>query len=154
MFPNILERLRGTPARIEERMKSVSSEMLTVNSGGRWSIQENIGHLLDLEPLWYGRVDDILVGVPEMRPADLKNTKTLEANHNSKALQELLLDFREARNKLVSRLEVFDERAVQQYVLHPRLKTKMRVIDLAFFVAEHDDHHLAAITELIADKYG
>jgi len=25
----------------------------------------------------------------------------------------------------------------------------MKVVDLAFFVAEHDDHHLAAITELI-----
>jgi mannitol/fructose-specific phosphotransferase system IIA component (Ntr-type) len=25
----------------------------------------------------------------------------------------------------------------------------MRVVDLAFFVAEHDDHHLAAISELI-----
>jgi hypothetical protein len=25
----------------------------------------------------------------------------------------------------------------------------MRVIDLAFFAAEHDDHHLARITELI-----
>jgi hypothetical protein len=24
----------------------------------------------------------------------------------------------------------------------------MRVIDLAFFVAEHDDHHLARITQL------
>jgi uncharacterized damage-inducible protein DinB len=152
MFPNILERLRGTPARIGERIESVSSEMLTNKSGGRWSIQENIGHLLDLEPLWYGRGDDILAGVPEMRQADLKNIKTHAANHNSKALRELLLDFREARIKLVSRLEALDERAVQQYSLHPRLKTKMRVIDLAFFIAEHDDHHLAAITELIADK--
>jgi hypothetical protein len=32
--------------------------------------------------------------------------------------------------------------------LHPRLKTPMRIIDLFLFVAEHDDHHLARITEL------
>jgi hypothetical protein len=25
----------------------------------------------------------------------------------------------------------------------------MRVLDLAFFIAEHDDHHLARISELI-----
>ena len=31
---------------------------------------------------------------------------------------------------------------------HPRLGTPMRLIDLAFFVAEHDDHHLAQITHL------
>ena len=30
----------------------------------------------------------------------------------------------------------------------PRLGTPMRLVDLAFFVAEHDDHHLAQITFL------
>ena len=33
--------------------------------------------------------------------------------------------------------------------LDPRLRTPMRLIDLGFFVAEHDDHHLARITELL-----
>ena len=33
---------------------------------------------------------------------------------------------------------------------HPRLDRPMRVIDLAIFAAEHDDHHLARITELLA----
>jgi predicted short-subunit dehydrogenase-like oxidoreductase (DUF2520 family) len=32
--------------------------------------------------------------------------------------------------------------------LHPRLKRPMRLIDLCFFVAEHDDHHLAIATRL------
>jgi hypothetical protein len=31
---------------------------------------------------------------------------------------------------------------------HPRLEQPMTVVDLCFFVAEHDDHHLAAITSL------
>jgi hypothetical protein len=26
--------------------------------------------------------------------------------------------------------------------LHPRLKIPVRIIDLVYFVAEHDDHHL------------
>jgi hypothetical protein len=33
--------------------------------------------------------------------------------------------------------------------LHPGLKTPMRIIDLAYFVAEHDDHHLASIREMM-----
>ena len=32
---------------------------------------------------------------------------------------------------------------------HPRLGTPMRVVDLAYFVAEHDDHHLARLRELL-----
>jgi hypothetical protein len=32
--------------------------------------------------------------------------------------------------------------------VHPRLQQPMRVVDMAFFVAEHDDHHLARMTQL------
>jgi hypothetical protein len=35
--------------------------------------------------------------------------------------------------------------------LHPRLNQPMRVVDLLFFVAEHDDYHLARISELIRE---
>ena len=35
-------------------------------------------------------------------------------------------------------------------MLHPRLKQPMRLVDHLFFAAEHDDHHLAVIWELLA----
>ena len=34
--------------------------------------------------------------------------------------------------------------------LHPRLKQPMRLVDHLYFVAEHDDHHLAKIWEMIS----
>jgi hypothetical protein len=37
-------------------------------------------------------------------------------------------------------------------LLHPRLKEPMRLVDHLFFVAEHDDHHLAWIWKLILEK--
>jgi len=33
---------------------------------------------------------------------------------------------------------------------HPRLEQSMSVVDLSFFVAEHDDHHLATAAEIAA----
>jgi hypothetical protein len=33
--------------------------------------------------------------------------------------------------------------------IHPRLRTRIRLIDWAQFVAEHDDHHLAAAREAL-----
>ena len=48
-----------------------------------------------------------------------------------------------------ARLEKYDEAFITRTALHPRLLTPMRVIDLCFFVAEHDDHHLARIWELL-----
>jgi len=50
---------------------------------------------------------------------------------------------------MVSQLEAADQADWVRSALHPRLKTPMRLLDLAFFVAEHDDHHLATISELI-----
>ena len=46
-------------------------------------------------------------------------------------------------------LEGADASALERTARHPRLGTPMRLIDIAFFTAEHDDHHLARITELL-----
>ena len=37
-------------------------------------------------------------------------------------------------------------------ISHPRLKTPMRLVDHLYFVAEHDDHHLSRIWELVTTK--
>src|SRR3989475_12833036 len=60
LFPVIVERLRGTPARLEDRLSSLPVSVLTRRSGSTWSSQENAGHLLDLEPLWLSRGEDLL----------------------------------------------------------------------------------------------
>ena len=149
IFPSIIERLKGTPARLDEKFRSIPIHLLEVKFDNTWSIKENLGHLTDLEPLWQGRLEDIINGETEMRPTDLANRKTDEANHNLKSLEELLSAFRLIRAQTVIRLEELDEETIFKSALHPRLKTPMRTMDLFLFVAEHDDHHLARITELV-----
>lgn len=148
-FPSIVERLRGTPARLEERLHGVPAGLVTRRDGDRWSIQENAGHLGDLEPLWIGRVEDLRAGRTELTVADLTNAKTHAANHNARALDEVLREFRSLRTRFVALLEGADTALLERHALHPRLKTPMRLIDMAQFTAEHDDHHLACITELL-----
>jgi len=149
IFPSILERLSGTPVRLEEKFKSIPPGILTRSINNTWSIKENAGHLADLEPLWQGRLRDIISRKKMLRPADLQNNKTNEANHNEKPVKELLQAFRQVRQQTIALLEQIDEETVFRSALHPRLQLPMRTIDLFFFVAEHDDHHLARITELI-----
>ena len=149
IFPAILERLRGTPARLEEKIQSVSEAVLNVKIDGAWSIKENMGHLIDLESLWMGRLEDILNKEIYLRTADLSNTKTDHANHNSSQALGLLQEFRSVRQKTVQRLEQLNENEIYQSALHPRLKTPMRMMDHFLFVAEHDDHHLVTINKII-----
>ena len=148
MFPNVLERLRGTPARAEFLLRGVAAELLTRRDGGRWSMQEHVGHLLDLGQLDLARVADFAAGRDVLTAADLRNRKTHEANHNARPLAELLAEFQADRAELLRLLEEFDEATVARSALHPRLGKTMRVVDWAFFVAEHDDHHLAAVRAL------
>ncbi|MBI3003929.1 MAG: DinB family protein [Ignavibacteriales bacterium] len=148
VFPSLLERLRGTPARLEELVRSFPQEILTKRRNGGWSIQEHAGHLYDLEELHFGRLDDYDAGVETLRSADLKNQKTENANHNAQPVKKLLELFRHGRLQFVHRLEAMDEKKLVRSSVHPRLKKPMRVVDFALFVAEHDDHHLASITGL------
>jgi uncharacterized damage-inducible protein DinB len=151
--PELIERLRGTPFRLEERVGSVAPERLVIRPGGGWSISEHAGHLSDLEPLWAGRVDDLLAGRVALRPADLRNAATWEADHNRRTIQEIVGEFRERRGQLIRTIEALPDEKLLVTALHPRLKQPMSLVDLCFFVAEHDDHHLATITALRADPF-
>ena len=148
MFANVVERVRGTPARLEDLTRSLPPEVLTRRDGDKWSIQEQAGHLLDLEGLWMSRLDDFEARHDQLSPADLMNRKTHEANHNSNTIENVLAAFRKVRMEFVQRLDNYDEELGQRTGLHPRLNTRIRVIDHIFFVAEHDDHHLARISEI------
>lgn len=148
-FYSILERLKDAPFRLEKKLEGLSDEVLTSRYQNAWSIQENAGHLVDLESLWIGRVADIGTGQEYARSADLENTKTHEAKHNAAHLAQLLKEFWNQRAHFVRLCKEHVAIAETQHSLHPRLKTPMRIIDLMFFAAEHDDHHLASITELI-----
>ncbi|MEO8286823.1 MAG: DinB family protein [Chloroflexota bacterium] len=145
-FPYVVERVRGTPARIEELIADCDPAILTTQVGEGWSIQEHAGHLLDLDELHVGRLDDFMAGTDTLRAADLTNRKTYEANHNAASIDDLLREFRAARKEFVERVEDLDEEQVTQTAIHPRVGKPMRLIDLVYFVAEHDDHHLASIT--------
>jgi uncharacterized damage-inducible protein DinB len=149
MFPNVIERLRGTPARVAEMTRGLAPEVLSRRDGERWSIQEHVGHLLDLGWLDLARVEDFEAGREVLTAADMTNRKTHEADHNSRDFADVLARFHAERADFVRRLEAFDEEAVARTSLHPRIKRPMRPADFAYFVAEHDDHHLAAISELI-----
>ena len=63
----------------------------------------------------------------------------------------VVAQFRQARAELVRQLEAAPEDVLGFAAMHPRLKTLMNVVDVAFFVAEHDDYHLARIRELLRE---
>lgn len=149
LYPQMVERLRGTPARLEDRLKSLSPEILTRRDSDKWSIQENAGHLLDLESLVSQRLDEYVARAAKLHAADMSNRKTHEANHNESSIETLLSSFRRERSALVERLDNLPDEMFARVAHHPRLDVPMRLVDMLYFQAEHDDYHLTRISELI-----
>lgn len=148
LMPNLLARLHGTPARLEELLQGSAHDTLIGKPGGKWSAQEHAGHLLEMEPLWLARLEDYVNGSDLLTVADLSNRKTDEANYNARELPGILASFRAERTKLLTRAGEVDPSLLTRTIPHPRLMTPMRLVDHLYFVAEHDDHHLARIWEL------
>ena len=152
--PEVIERLRGTPARLEDRVRGLPVDVLTRRDGDHWSIQENAGHLFDLETLMEGRLEEFLAGADVLRAADLTNRVTATAGHNRRPIAEILEAFRARRLGNVARLESLDTDLFARTSFHPRLQVPMRLIDMLEFMANHDDYHLATIGELLRQHAG
>lgn len=145
VLPGILERLEGTAPRLRSLLSGVERAS-PVDAG--WTIAQEVGHLIDLEPLWLTRAHDIIRGQADLTVADLGNRATHEGDHDQWPVRQLVERFERARRALVSALREASESDLERSARHPRLGTPMRLIDLAYFVAEHDDHHLARLREL------
>jgi len=146
---NILERLLGTEIRLQSLTHGLDDNKALFKPNGKWSIKEHIGHLADLEEVHEGRIDDFMARKEILRAADMSNAATNSANHNNENITNLVNEFAFKRNIFISRLKNLDDETQKLHSLHPRLKMMMKPVDLAFFTAEHDDHHLASIREII-----
>jgi len=148
-FNTVLSKLNETPGRISELVENVPEETLIKKTDDKWSIKENIGHLIDLEELHSGRIDDFINNRDTLRSADLNNTKTHQTGHNKRDVNDLIAEFKRVREHFIKRLSELEENILTKSAIHPRLNQPMRPIDMAQFVLEHDEHHLETIKELI-----
>lgn len=147
-FPVIFSRLEGTLFRLQAILTNADDEYCSYGADG-WSVKEHVGHLYDLEELWWRRLQDFLDRKEMLSPADLTNTRTKEARHNEKTLEQLMQQFTIERQRILEATYAFDKGTLGLLSVHPRLQQPMRLIDSLFFVAEHDDHHIAAISGLL-----
>jgi uncharacterized damage-inducible protein DinB len=150
IYPELLERLRGTPARVADRLSSVEPAAAARRRGASWSMQEHAGHLADMdEGLFLARIEEYLLSVATLRAADMSNRATEAARHNDRPLAEVLARLSATRGRLMLRVESLAPEDFTRTAYHPRLGRPMRLVDMLYFHAEHDDYHIASITDLL-----
>lgn len=144
MLPFYLERLEGTIVRIEKKVKGQEDALLSTPSNGKWSIKQHIGHLAEVDGIANRRIREMLDAVPVMSPAVFE-----PQDYSSWPVDRVVNLFRDARQKNLATYRTIAETDLLKSSIHPRLKVPMTPVDLAWFDAEHDDHHLVKINEII-----
>ncbi|MCR9245772.1 MAG: DinB family protein [bacterium] len=147
---DVLARLMATPLQVHAFCKDLDADAATTRTGDAWSIQENVGHLLDLESLWATRTEQLIAGDEVLAAADLENRKSHDADHNQRHISDLVTEFAKARGTWIDRLHGLSAADFAKASRHPRLDQPMRQIDHCVFVAEHDAHHLGRILQLLS----
>lgn len=146
MLPFYLERLEGTIYRIEHKVKGISDEVLSEKYNGKWSIKQNIGHLAEVDTVGNKRIDEMLAGVAVLSPAVFE-----PQDYNPWSIEKVVAFFKQSRLSNINKYRGLSDLHLAKGSLHPRLKVNMTPVDLALFDAEHDDHHLLKISDIIAE---
>lgn len=149
LYPALVERISGTPARLEEMLSGLDKQSLLRRNGSSWSIQDHAGHLIDVEEIHEKRLKQYFANMNILVPADMSNKKTYLEEYNSKEIKDILAKFREVRSQFIEKLADADDYTITRAARHPRLNKDMRLVDMIYFMAEHDDHHLAIIRSLV-----
>jgi hypothetical protein len=145
MLPFYLERLEGTIIRLEEKVTGFSEEILSTQFNTKWSVKQNIGHLAEIDQIANRRIDEILAGVSPLSPAVVEP----RGDYNRQPVSQVLAFFSDQRKNNLAKYRSLVETDLGKSSLHPRLKVQLTPVDLAWFDAEHDDHHLVTINELL-----
>jgi uncharacterized damage-inducible protein DinB len=144
MLPFYLERLEGTLPRLEQKVEGLDDAMLSSRTGNAWSIKQHIGHLAEVDRVASNRIREMLNGAEVMSPAVFE-----PQDYNPWPIGQVLAFFRGARNENLAAYRTLSETELSKSSKHPRLGVLMTPVDLAWFDAEHDDHHLVKINEII-----
>jgi GNAT superfamily N-acetyltransferase len=145
MLPFFLERLAGTLPRMQAKVKNVPDEILSKKVDDKWSIKQNIGHLAEVDQIARIRISEMIGNVSPMSPAVFEP----KADYNAMDITNIISLFERNREANLLAFRSLSLPELERSSFHPRLKVWMNPIDLAFFDAEHDDHHLVRINEIL-----
>jgi len=148
-LPVLLERVQGTTARLSNLLARQPMAKLLHREEGKWSAMEHLGHLLALQERFEPRVDDFQQRLPKLCVINLQDQDPFIQGQRSRSLGDVLEEFRLKRLRFAYRVETLHHRSLVHAAYHQCQARAMRPMDMLLWIAEHDDHHLAIVRDLL-----
>jgi uncharacterized damage-inducible protein DinB len=148
-FAAHIAKLCAFPAHLQTVVASLTDAQLQFKPANEWSVIENIGHLIDIDELYVGRVDRILAEerpeFPRFEPDPLVATK----GYQQMDAHALLQQFIATRQATIDGLSTIEPDELDRAGMHA-VYGEMTLRRLVDHLANHDQKHLVQIHETLA----
>jgi hypothetical protein len=148
-YMHYLNQLEKTPAKLVQMTAQLNSELLTTRRNNKWSINENIGHLLTIESLWIARLDDFVMKKPTLRPWNGTNADTEAGEFNKQRTMKIIEDFMDVRNVHIQMLKNLYSKSEELKSFHEDKQKQISLAEHVEMMEEHDQLHLTTIENCI-----
>lgn len=142
-----LDQLIIFPAALKGVIEKIDSKLLLDRPQQKWSIQTNIGHLLTMESLWIGRLDDFFLERPTLRPWNGTNADTDDAQFDLQNITQILEDFASIRTAHIRMIKENIELLSARSCLHEGSGKQITFQEHLQWIVSHDQQHLHIINE-------
>jgi hypothetical protein len=144
---DVLNHLETFPEELSKQLLDLDKYTLVEKPDGKWSIQQNAGHLLAIESLWIARLDDFMLNHETLRPWNGTNEETDQAQFNLQYLPQILADFEAIRSAHCRMIRLSLDKLHSSVCVHPRTGEAVTFEEHLQCMQKHDQAHLRAIGE-------
>jgi len=148
-FHDNVRRLVEFPHHLKHVIAGLTDAQLQFKPANEWSIIENIGHLIDIDELYVGRVDRILAEerpeFPRFEPDPIVAAKGYQQMNG----HALLAQFIATRQATIDGLSTIEPDELNRAGMHA-VYGEMTLRRLVEQLANHDQKHLVQIHETLA----
>lgn len=147
-LPFLLERLHGTPERLRELFRDQPPHKLRTRAVDAWSMFDHAAHLLLVQERFHMRIEEYRALCERLSPIGFEDAENRLRGHASRDTGDMLEEFRLERMAFIAEVRSLPKGILPHRAEHPCRGPGMRITDALYWLAEHDDHHLACIRAL------
>lgn len=131
---------------IQSLLQSLSEEEANyAYSGGKWTVKEVLGHMIDTERVMCYRALSISRKEKQSLPGFEQDDYVREANFKERTITNLLEEYRIVRKSTISLFKNFTENMLNQK--GTANNKSVTVLALLYIIAGHEQHHLKILKE-------
>ena len=145
-----LDALAAFPAALKQQLHGHGDAALRHQPAGEWSSIENVGHLIDIEATWLGRIRQMLSAENPTLQAIDPDALVRQGRYQQKQADGLLHTFTDMRAETAEFLRGLKPPHLERHGIHPA-RGDITVADAVGIMANHDQLHSAQIAKTLDD---